>query len=315
MDDILVHDIPLWLFRLLEASQLSDLREGGRGDDRQNRCIFKWYLIYLQFLSNRYCNSTCHWVVQDIFSHPRWGYDPNWSCSSDYSLLGVVRLTPASRSFPRNNFGHQLVVFHTFGLGVDQLVLAGMGGIRAIDTFVDRRRWFVDRWLYFLDCTFLEYPRIGCWMMMGTFKNVRNPIGTRYIWRDFGAPGGTEKVQWKSRLKWRQGPPSIAAIWRFSVHGMPWYELCSFTIFYIRCHIPIISVKISHISYISQPFSSHASQINISDISLTKIAMSTSQVAKMPWLAQFLGWHITRWHQSHLWWYVANPLFFFDKNW
>ena len=203
VDDI-VDDIPLWLFRLLEASQLSDLREGGRGDDRQNRCIFMWYLIYLQILSNRYCNSTCHWVVQDIFSHPRWGYDPNWLCSSDYSLLGVVRLTPASRSFPRKNFGHQLVVFHTSGLGVDQLVLAGMGGIRAIDTFVDRRRLFVDRWLYFF---WLYIPRVGCWMMMGTFKNVRNPIGTRYIWRDFGAPGGTEKVQWKSRLKWRQGPP------------------------------------------------------------------------------------------------------------
>lgn len=57
----------------------------------------------------------------------------------------MVRLTPASRSFPRKNFGHQLVVFHTSGLGVDQLVLAGMGGIRAIDTFVDRRRLFVDR--------------------------------------------------------------------------------------------------------------------------------------------------------------------------
>lgn len=99
-------------FRLLEASQLSDLREGGRGDDRQNRCIF----------------------IGDLLP-----------CSSDYSLLGVVRLTPASRSFPRKNFGHQLVVFHTSGLGVDQLVLAGMGGIRAIDTFVDRRRLFVDR--------------------------------------------------------------------------------------------------------------------------------------------------------------------------
>jgi hypothetical protein len=131
-------------------------------------------------------------------------------------------------------------------------------------------------------------------------ESHRNPLHLKRFW--------SARRHWEGPMEissqMEAGPPPVSrcdlALFR------SWYAMVWTLFFYIRFHIPIIS-------NIPQPFSTHASRIYLRYIPNKKPCLQW-QVARMPWLAQFLGWHITRWwHKSQLWWYDANPLFL-DKK-